>query len=83
MLNFNRGWLYEWFNAYIQDEESYLELQTSLKAGGNTPLKKMMNASASKRERIEGRKGGDFIEKGGRQIQAKMENQKILTKKKI
>lgn len=72
---FNKGWLYEWYMEYIsQSIEHEKELQQSLQKGSLAPL-----FEGKSMESIEGYRGGDYATAQGQQIQAKYQNQQIIT----
>lgn len=77
LIGYNQGWLYEWFQEYIQDKESQLQLQAAFDANSNSPLSGMFLGAV--RENIEGYKGGDYIDAQGQQVQAKFKNKRIAT----
>lgn len=75
-MNFNEGWLYEWFLDYIYSKQDGMQtLAESLKT--ETPLRPIMEGA--NRENIAGYKGGDIQTLTGKQIQAKKGNNKIIT----
>lgn len=72
---FNKGWLYEWYMEYIsQSPEHELMLLNSLQRGSIAPL--FENKTM---ESIEGYRGGDYATAQGQQVQAKYQNQQIIT----
>jgi len=73
-LNYNRGWLYEWFMSYVMNQHMAI-MEQSLRQP-NYQLEGMMNSAS--RENISGFRGGDYIARG-RQYQAKMNNMQITT----
>lgn len=77
-LNYNKGWLFEWYMAYVTNGH-YFEMIQSLQKPDEQLFDLMWNSS---RENISGVKGGDFIW-GKQQYQAKMNNQQIITFKQI
>lgn len=77
-MQYNNGWLYEWTNSYIAAYGS-VALQNSM-INPLTPLNDLMNNSS--RDNIQGIKGGDYKGKVNgrqRQIQAKLDNSKIIS----
>ena len=72
---FNKGWLYEWYMEYIsQSEEHERMLLQSIQKGSLYPLFENKGM-----ESIEGYRGGDYATAQGQQIQAKYQNQQIIT----
>ena len=72
---FNRGWLYEWYMEYIaQSPEHEQMLLNSLQKGSLAPL-----FYGKSMESIEGYRGGDYSTAQGQQVQAKYQNQQIIT----
>lgn len=80
LVAYNHGWLYEWFQEYMQDRQNALALQAAF-ATSATPLEDLM--SGVSRENIAGFKGGDYIDALGRQVQAKLGNKRIISFKSI
>lgn len=79
-INFNNGWLYEWASTYIANQ-GLRNLKNSMLKEPETPLSELMNTVA-KRENIQGLQGGDYkgkINGQQRQIQAKLNNAKIIS----
>lgn len=81
LVAYNKGWLYEWFQEYVQNIDNAQELQAAFTNGSKTPLKGMM--SGAERENIPGYKGGDYQLANGRWAQAKYGNKRIITFKSI
>lgn len=81
LVSYNNGWLYEWFQGYIQDPANAEQLAAAFKSGSNTPLLGMM--SNAKRDNIAGYKGGDYQLANGQFAQAKYGNKRIITFKSI
>lgn len=81
LIGYNQGWLYEWFQEYIQDKENQLQLQAAFQTNSQAPLAGMMSRAV--REAIPGYKGGDYINAMGQQVQAKLGNKRIMTFKTI
>lgn len=77
LVSYNHGWLYEWFQNYIQDPENAAELAAAFSSGSKTPLSGMM--SGAERENIAGYKGGDYQLANGQFAQAKYGNKRIIT----
>lgn len=80
LIAYNHGWLYEWFQEYMQDRQNALALQAAFLTS-STPLQEMMKGV--QRENIAGFKGGDYIDAMGRQVQAKLGNKRIIPFKSI
>lgn len=70
---FNKGWLYEWFRAYVITEEHINNLQNSLAHGSIEPI-------MGKIDNVAGYKGGDYSlgDKAG-SVQAKYGNDQIIS----
>lgn len=77
LTQYNHGWLYEWFQAYIQDPENAEQLQQAFLSNSKTPLAGMMSGSV--RENIPGYKGGDYQLANGIWAQAKYGNRRVVT----
>ena len=77
LVSYNHGWLYEWFQNYIQDPKNAEQLSTAFLSGSKTPLSNMM--SGAERENIPGYKGGDYQLANGKWAQAKYGNKRIIT----
>lgn len=68
---YNRGWLYEWYNALMDNDNALNNLSNSIDKGSIEPL-------IGKVDRVKGLKGGD-IQINGQQIQVKYGNKQIIT----
>lgn len=77
LVSYNHGWLYEWFQNYIQDSNNAEQLKNAFLSGSRTPLAGMM--SGAERENIPGYKGGDYQLANGQWAQAKYGNKRIIT----
>lgn len=77
LVSYNHGWLYEWFQNYIQDPDNAQQIQSAFLSGSKTPLQGMM--SGAQRENIPGYKGGDYQLANGKWAQAKYGNKRIIT----
>ena len=77
LVAYNKGWLYEWFQEYIQDPDNAEQLRNAFDSHSNTPLSGMM--SEVQRENIPGYKGGDYQQANGKWAQAKYGNRRIIT----
>lgn len=77
LVSYNHGWLYEWFQNYVQDPNNAQRLQSAFLSGSKTPLQGMM--SEVQRENIPGYKGGDYLLANGKWAQAKYGNKRIIT----
>ena len=77
LVSYNHGWLYEWFQNYIQDPDNAEQLRNAFISGSKTPLFGMM--SGAERENIPGYKGGDYQLANGKWVQAKYGNKRIIT----
>lgn len=81
LVGYNKGWLYEWFQEYIQDPNNAQEIESAFATNSSTPLQGMM--SNVKRENIAGYKGGDYQLANGNYAQAKYNNKRLITFKSI
>lgn len=72
MQFYNRGWLYEWYMEFLQDENNIKTLKQHLQKGSFEPIIKKMDA-------VPGYKGGDYKSSSGIQMQAKMQNKQIIS----
>lgn len=77
LVSYNHGWLYEWFQNYIQDPDNAQQIQSAFLSGSKTPLQGMM--SGAERENVPGYKGGDYQLANGKWAQAKYGNKRIIT----
>lgn len=71
---FNFGWLWEWYNSILMGDDDIL-YQTVEQEVNQGSIKNIILSTDS----IAGTKMGDFQDLYGRQIQAKFNNQKIIT----
>lgn len=70
---YNQGWLYEWYLTYINKSEEHERfLQKSISHQTIAPIIYGM-------DNVAGISAGDFVDAQGRQVQAKFQNQKIIS----